>query len=429
MPQTSDYLALIPPQNANQPDFTAMVSAAVQPFVDLQNFFNSMVTGHFNLEAAGGDQLTILGLWVGITRYAWVELSNWFSFGVAGQGWGQGVWWNPWEPTSGSSYIDDDTFRLLIQAKIQWNKWDGATPSLFALLANLFAPWPVTIADNLNRSILVSVAGSPNATLQALAQNGLLPFSPVGVSVTYSFASQSLANQIYNDMGANEQLPYGVPSYFGWQAQALVGVGNNLAALNEPYIVWWCGLYPYGPNGNSTTNTLVEIRNVIICWLDSSTNTWTKNTLAWTDLSGDQYSADWSTDYSVLPDNWTQPTDGATAAFSVVNGRVAHVYGPYPRIFVNDVNNFGGMVSYCEARLTLKDPAGLDDRAQTQFVFDVGADPYPGATGPGIENNEGIVFGKFKVVTENWRSFAATSCTLNQLAAYPPPIDVTGILP
>ncbi len=214
MAQASDYTALIPSANARQPKFLAMVAAAVQPFVDLINFYQALPAqfdlgqttagagyggggyggGGFGpttlvLAQAAGAQLDIIGLWVGVSRFVAAPLEAWFSFDTANLGWDQGVWWDPFQPTSGSTALDDDTFRLLIQAKIAWNRWDGTTPSFYAILVALFNPLSVSITDNLNHSISITVSGpSRNAALKRLATNGLLPFIPVGVSVSYTFA-------------------------------------------------------------------------------------------------------------------------------------------------------------------------------------------------------------------------------------------------
>jgi hypothetical protein len=186
MAQTSTYLALLPSANANKPKFSAMMAAAVQPFVDAINFFESLPFGDGVNET--GDQLTTIGLWVGVSRYVTIPLDAWFSFDTTNLGFDQGVWWQPYQPTSGSTILDDTTMLLLIGAKILWNRWDGTTPTLYTILAELFSTCVVTIADNLNHSITVTVTGTmPNPTLKLMALAGLLPYVPAGVSVSYTF--------------------------------------------------------------------------------------------------------------------------------------------------------------------------------------------------------------------------------------------------
>jgi hypothetical protein len=187
MAQTSSYLALIPSANAGKPNFAAMVACDVQMFVDIINFCESMV-GSFALGVAAGAQLTVIGLWVGVSRWINIPIQGWFSFDTANFGWDQGVWWQPGEALTGTTALDDSTMLALIQAKILWNKWDGTTPTLYAIVAGLFPQCVVAITDNLNCSISVSVTGpNLNALLKAMAVDGLLPYAPVGISVSYTF--------------------------------------------------------------------------------------------------------------------------------------------------------------------------------------------------------------------------------------------------
>jgi len=190
MPQVSDYTALIPPANASKPNFMAIVSLYAQAAVDATTFFESLVSGNFNVATAVGPQLDIIGQWVGISRYVSILLNQWFSFDTANLGFDQGVWWVPPEPQSGVMALDDTTYRALIAAKIAWNNWDATTPSYFTMLATLFSPCTVAITDNLNKTIGVTVTGTlPNPTLKLLATESMLPFVPVGVAVSYTFVA------------------------------------------------------------------------------------------------------------------------------------------------------------------------------------------------------------------------------------------------
>jgi hypothetical protein len=190
MAQASDYTSLIPPANANKPNFMAVVSLLTQAAVDATNFFEQMVTGNFDLTSAVGAQLDIIGQWVGISRYVSILLTQWFSFDTANLGFDQGVWWVPPEAQSGVTRLDDSTYRALITAKIAWNNWDGTTPTFYSMLQILFSPCTVAITDNLNNTVNVTVTGTtPNPTLKLLATENLLPFAPVGVTVTYTFVA------------------------------------------------------------------------------------------------------------------------------------------------------------------------------------------------------------------------------------------------
>jgi hypothetical protein len=109
-------------------------------------------------------------------------------------------------------------------------------------------------------------------------------------------------------------------------------------------------------------------------------------------------------------------------------GKTSHFYGPYPRIPI-DPDYLAGVVSICEMRLVLDDPAGPDDRAIARFLGNVGGDFYPSTTGGGIPNNRGIGGGKFKYVRTDWQSFAMTTLTEKQLKSNPPPVTVVSAAP
>ncbi|MGC7970039.1 DUF2612 domain-containing protein, partial [Salmonella enterica] len=68
----------------------------------------------FDLDQAIGVQLDAVGEWVGISRNITVPLAGvYFSFDIAGLGFDQGVWKGPFDPDTGLTTLDDDTYRLL----------------------------------------------------------------------------------------------------------------------------------------------------------------------------------------------------------------------------------------------------------------------------------------------------------------------------
>jgi hypothetical protein len=244
--------------------------------------------------------------------------------------------------------------------------------------------------------------------------------SGAGSGGTVGGSSADVAQQIATDMtGSNEGQPHGVPS--GWFQPSLVS-GNTLqgAAIEA-----WGGLY-VGPNGNSATNTLVNIKHFAAFVLSKSTGKWTAYNLSASDIDGGYYSETFSADYGTsIP--FRHESDGSLS-FGTVSGRVAHFYGPWPRIAAS-ASDFGGLVVTLDARLVLDNASGADDRSVASYVLAVGADPYPSTTGPGIENNPGIGMGKFKYVETGWRSFSMSTLSAGELAANPPPVSFAGINP
>lgn len=138
MVDVSQYTGLITSEHADKPKFTAMVSAVAQCFVDQQNALGTFIPS-FDLDEAVGDQLDTLGAWVGIGRRVRTPLTGvYFSFDIAGVGFDQGVWQGPFDPSTGITVLDDDTYRLLIRAKIGANHWDGTLASSAAILNLIF---------------------------------------------------------------------------------------------------------------------------------------------------------------------------------------------------------------------------------------------------------------------------------------------------
>jgi hypothetical protein len=253
------------------------------------------------------------------------------------------------------------------------------------------------------------------------------PFSATGTTATN--APDVIAQIVVDMLGTNEGHPHGIPSNWGLYAGPVVSDGNRAStSCNNGgpcrAIDYWGTVY-VDARGNPSTNTRVNIRNCQILWLNSSTNRWTK----W----GPDKTPEGMEDY---PEKFDGPTtrtnvrvepDKSTSVLPA-RGETSHFYGPYPRVTI-DPDHFVGVVSVCEMRLVLDNPAGPDDRGIARFLGNVGADFYPSATGGGIQNNRGIGGGKFKYVRTYWRSFAMTTLTKEQLEGNRPPVTLVGVAP
>lgn len=188
MVDVTEYTRLITSEHADKPKFTAMVEAVSGAFVNSQNFLNS-VPSAFDLDEAVGAQLDILGLWIGVSRRIRVPISNvYFSWDTADVGWDQGVWLQSTDATSTISVLDDDTYRLVLRAKIGANNWDGSIITAAPILSEIFggSGTYVQIRDNGDMSFTAYVLGpKPSALKMALISGGYIPIKPAGVSVNY----------------------------------------------------------------------------------------------------------------------------------------------------------------------------------------------------------------------------------------------------
>ena len=191
---TDKYIALIPSENQSAPNFVAAVQALVQGFVDCNNT-NQAVMVAFDLDTATGDQLDCVGKWVGVTRYVPIPITGvFFAFDTANLGWDQGAWFGPYDSSAGLTRLPDDSYRLLLRAKISANHWDGTMGSLVTILGLIFTD-PLTttyILDNQDMTMTVGMIGNPPSIINmALLTGGYLIPKPSGVHINYAGVSPS----------------------------------------------------------------------------------------------------------------------------------------------------------------------------------------------------------------------------------------------
>jgi len=188
MTDASQYTQLVTAEHADKPKFMAMVAAVTGCFAAAQNFSESM-PDEFDLDDAVGAQLDILGLWIGISRRIKVPVTNvYFSWDTAGVGWDQGVWLQNGDASSTISVLDDDTYRLVLRAKIGANNWNGSTIDAAPILSDIFGDSGTyaQIYDNGDMSFNVYILGpKPSALKMALISGGYIPIKPAGVHINF----------------------------------------------------------------------------------------------------------------------------------------------------------------------------------------------------------------------------------------------------
>ncbi len=187
MADLTDYTGLITSEHNQRPKFMAVVEALAQPMIDLMNLLGAM-PGKFDLDHAVGVQLDDVGRWVGISRSVATPLTGvYFSFDTPGVGFDQGNWKGPFDPDAGLTLLDDDTYRLVLRAKIGANHWDGTLEATVTILNSIFNVGTyVFIQDNQDMSMTIGVAGNvPSAVFLALLEGGYIPLKPEGVRVNF----------------------------------------------------------------------------------------------------------------------------------------------------------------------------------------------------------------------------------------------------
>ena len=118
MANTDDYIGRLSAYHRARPRFKATVAALCDAAAGVRELYGSMPAA-FDLDLAIGAQLDAVGRWVGLDRKVRTPISNvYFSHDIDGLGFDQGVWQGPFDPDSGLTELDDDTYRLLLRAKI-----------------------------------------------------------------------------------------------------------------------------------------------------------------------------------------------------------------------------------------------------------------------------------------------------------------------
>lgn len=158
----TDSLDLITHQHKEQPKFVAWITSPLQMIDDIEVLAATYPTV-FYLSSAVGVQLDVIGAEVGVSRT--------LSF----------------QPSVDSPILDDDTYRILISAKIIRNQWNGTLNDAYLLWYTLFPSTPIIITDNQDMTMGVLIIGALSTLLTEIISNGYIIPKPEGVLISYSF--------------------------------------------------------------------------------------------------------------------------------------------------------------------------------------------------------------------------------------------------
>lgn len=159
----SYYLNLFTSEYKLAPNLNAWTRALLTPLDDITTCIGGM-TEAFDLDSAVGVQLDTLG-------------------SIIGQGRTVGF-----QPSGGvSPVLDDETYRLLLKAKIAFNSWDGLQTSLQPIWQSLFSSGTIVLHDNQNMTAIIILTGSFTSIIQDLIVNGLIVPRPETVQYTITF--------------------------------------------------------------------------------------------------------------------------------------------------------------------------------------------------------------------------------------------------
>lgn len=155
----SKYTDRITNYHATKPKFFAHIDLSTRPLIDVSAAMKGLISA-FDIDTAVGVQLDMLGLWIGRSRIVSQPISGvYFSLDTDGLGFDQGIWQGPYDPDSGYTSLSDETYRIVLKAKIAINNWDGRNDSLPPILdaATEGSGLKMQIVDNQDMTISVWV--------------------------------------------------------------------------------------------------------------------------------------------------------------------------------------------------------------------------------------------------------------------------------
>ena len=153
----SGYLGLVTSEHRNRPRFMATVAAVTDPLCGLQELLETMRAA-FDVDSAVGGQLDRTGEW---SRHLRLELDDvYFEWGREAVGWARGSWKGLYDPETGMVRLPDETYRLLLKAKIGANRWDGTVPGAYEVWESAFADTGslILMQDNQDMSVVIGLA-------------------------------------------------------------------------------------------------------------------------------------------------------------------------------------------------------------------------------------------------------------------------------
>lgn len=219
----SKYTGLISNYHTVKPLYFNHIDLITRPFTDVSVSLSGLVRA-FDVDNAVGAQLNILGEWIGLSRIVKQPIAGvYFSLDTDGLGFEQGIWQGPYDPDEGYTNLSDETYRLILKAKVAINSWDGQNDSLPAILdvATAGAGLRMQIVDN--QDMTISIRIFPNIDISmvsleilAVIRQGYLAVKAAGVyageTETPSTGSRFFGFDIENEyIGGFDECAWGVP--------------------------------------------------------------------------------------------------------------------------------------------------------------------------------------------------------------------------
>jgi hypothetical protein len=213
----SKYTDLITNYHRGKPLFVDHIDLSTRPFTDTGTALAALISA-FDIDDAVGVQLDVLGEWIGRTRIVSQPIAGvYFSFDTDALGWDQGVWQGPFDPDAGFTSLSDDTYRIVLKAKIAINNWNGQNDTLPPILETALegSGLKMQIVDNQDMTISIWVFPEEDISqvsleLLAAIRQGYLTVKAAGVWAgniqTPSIETPSVGNRFFGFDMDNEYI-------------------------------------------------------------------------------------------------------------------------------------------------------------------------------------------------------------------------------
>jgi len=155
------YLGLFTSEYQLSTNLLAVTSVLLKPLQDMNLVWNLMASTSFDLQWAEGVQLDGIGEIIGVSREVSFQPSN-----------------------NVSPILNDATYRLLLQATLYANHWDGTLSSLIAIWNSLFPGGSIAVDDGFNMTATIFISGAFSSIIVDLLNNGYLIPRPQTVMYT-----------------------------------------------------------------------------------------------------------------------------------------------------------------------------------------------------------------------------------------------------
>lgn len=157
----NNYLDNITSQHRDKPKFISWLGKNLTVIDHTYMLLKSMDL-NFDLDNAIGKQLDTLGTIIGRKRTL------------------------AFQPLNGHNpVLVDDTYRLVLKAKVAMNMWNGTIPQIYEIWENVFKDIGLQIQDNQDMSFDAYITGYVNQIRTDLIQHGYIVPKPEGVRVNY----------------------------------------------------------------------------------------------------------------------------------------------------------------------------------------------------------------------------------------------------